>query len=464
MDFLISAFAFIFILGAAVVLHEFGHFIVAKLLKIRVETFSVGFGPRLLGRQWGTTDYRLSLIPLGGYVKLGGDESNAPIEGEGQSDIPANERFDLRPKFHKFLVAVAGPVMNIITALSVPFIGAMILGMPITPSPVISSVAAGGAADRAGLKEGDRIVAFNGAENPTWERIRGDALLSPDRPLPLSVDRNGQIVNLTITPRKQVENGESIGELDFNPDFGELPAIVGPVEPKSPAEEAGMKTGDRILSINGTRVRNKEQVTQFIQDHKKEPIHLVVARNGQRVELTAQVRRLPDGSERLGFAFGRETSLKQAGPIEALGYAFRTNIEVLRLTGIALGQVITGDRSAQDTLAGPIGIARASAMAAHMWGWEGIFSMLGTLSLHLGIMNLLPIPVLDGGAIFLLIVEAVLGWVGITLSLRMRERIQQFGFVVLILLMGFAITNDLVKEASRWRGTDNQRPAATAPK
>jgi regulator of sigma E protease len=227
MDFLISAFAFIFILGAAVVLHEFGHFIVAKLLKIRVETFSVGFGPRLLGRQWGTTDYRLSLIPLGGYVKLGGDESNAPIEGEGQSDIPANERFDLRPKFHKFLVAVAGPVMNIITALSVPFIGAMILGMPITPSPVISSVAAGGAADRAGLKEGDRIVAFNGAENPTWERIRGDALLSPDRPLPLSVDRNGQIVNLTITPRKQVENGESIGELDFNPDFGELPAIVG---------------------------------------------------------------------------------------------------------------------------------------------------------------------------------------------------------------------------------------------
>src|SRR6266478_2662031 len=132
---------FVFILGAAVTLHEFGHFLVAKLLKIRVETFSFGFGPRLFGRQWGTTDYRISAIPLGGYVKLGGDESNAPIEGEGASDIPACERFDLRPRWQRVLVALAGPAMNILTALTIPFAGAMIYGVPTTPAPIVSYVA-----------------------------------------------------------------------------------------------------------------------------------------------------------------------------------------------------------------------------------------------------------------------------------------------------------------------------------
>src|SRR6476659_10318612 len=140
MTWLIGMFAFIFILGAAVVLHEFGHFIVAKLFKIRVETFSVGFGPRLFGRKWGQTDYRVSAIPLGGYVKLGGDESNAPIEGESAPDIPACERFDLRPRWQRIAVAVAGPIMNILTALAIPFAAGLIYGVPATPAPVVSSV------------------------------------------------------------------------------------------------------------------------------------------------------------------------------------------------------------------------------------------------------------------------------------------------------------------------------------
>src|SRR2546421_5946050 len=156
----ISILAFIFILGAAVTLHEFGHFIVAKLLQMRVETFSFGFGPRLFGLKLGTTDYRISLVPLGGYVKLGGDESNAPIEGEGASDIPAGERFDLRPRWQRVLVALAGPVMNILTALTIPFAAALMYGVPSMPAPVVSLVRQGGSADQAGLKPGDRIVAF----------------------------------------------------------------------------------------------------------------------------------------------------------------------------------------------------------------------------------------------------------------------------------------------------------------
>src|SRR5215207_4712427 len=198
MTYLIYALGFIFILGSAVVLHEFGHFIVAKLFKIRVETFSVGFGPRLFGKRWGQTDYRVSAIPLGGYVKLGGDESNAPLEGGSAPDIPPGEMYNLRPRWQRVLVALAGPVMNILTALAIPFAGAFVYGVPATPSPVVYYVHQGGAAESAGLKEGDRIISFNGNKNPSWDVISGDALLSPGRPLPVIVERDGSQVSLTI--------------------------------------------------------------------------------------------------------------------------------------------------------------------------------------------------------------------------------------------------------------------------
>src|SRR6267378_3150663 len=150
MTYLTYLVAFISILGSAVVIHEFGHFIVAKLFKIRVETFSVGFGPRLFGKKWGDTDYRVSAIPLGGYVKLGGDESNAPIEGESAPDIPREERFDLRPRWQRIAVALAGPIMNILTALTIPLAAGLMYGIPATPAPIVSSVAPGGAAEVAG--------------------------------------------------------------------------------------------------------------------------------------------------------------------------------------------------------------------------------------------------------------------------------------------------------------------------
>ena len=237
--YLLYLVAFIAILGSAVVIHEFGHFIVAKLFKIRVETFSVGFGPRLFGKKWGHTDYRVSAIPLGGYVKLGGDDSNAPLEGESAPDIPLNERFDLRPRWQRVLVALAGPVMNVLTALAIPLAGALMYGVPAVPAPVVSSIASGGASAAAGLQRGDRIVSFNGIEHPKWDTIRGDALLSPGQPLPVVVERNGQRVPLTITPIARTEDGETAGVLDFLPDYGDVPVIVRDVTPNSPASEAG---------------------------------------------------------------------------------------------------------------------------------------------------------------------------------------------------------------------------------
>ena len=462
---IIGVLAFIFILGAAVTLHEFGHFIVAKLLKIRVETFSIGFGPRLWGFKKGTTDYRVSAIPLGGYVKLGGDESNAPIEGESAPDIPANERFDLRPRYQRIMVAIAGPVMNILTALAIPFAGALMYGVQATPPPVVRQVVPGGAAEQAGLKPGDRIVVFDGNDNPKWKTIADDALLSPGQPLPLEVERNGQRIKLTISPTPHTEEGETVGFLDFLPDYGNVPIVVRDLVPNSPASESGLRIGDRILAVNGEPVKSAEQVSQFIREHKGQPVTLRVGRAGSSVDITATPRLLnaQETRERLGFTPDEEIPFERVGPVGASVAAFELNWEYMRVTGKALGQLFAGKRSVRNTLSGPIGIYRVAATSANRLGWAGVFSTLGFLSLNLGVFNLLPIPVLDGGAIFLLLVEGVLALVGLTISMRIRERIQQVGFVMVILLMVFVITNDILKQVSISRGGGGDSPPAASP-
>jgi regulator of sigma E protease len=458
MPSLIGILAFILILGAAVVLHEFGHFLVAKLLKIRVETFSVGFGPRLFGRRWGNTDYRVSAIPLGGYVKLGGDESNAPLEGASAPDIPEHEMFNLRPRYQRFLVALAGPVMNILTALSIPFIAALMFGVPNTPVPIVSFVIKDGAADVAGLKPGDRIVQFNGVENAKWDSIFGDGLLSPDQTLPLVVDRNGERVSLSIKPTPHTENGDTAGFLDFWPDNGGFPVVVEEVTPGSPAAEAGFQPGDRVVVVGGQQVRSAAQVTGYVREHPNQPIRLTVQRKGSPVEIETNSRRLASG--KLGIGIGDDFPLHKAGLSGAASYAYRTNLEIIKLTGKALGQVFAGKRSVRNTLSGPIGIYRAASTQVERLGWDGFFQMLGFLSLNLGVFNLLPIPVLDGGAIFLLLIEGALAVIGLTLSTTVRERIQQVGFVMVILLMVFVISNDLLKTFSPEPAT---KPTATSP-
>ena len=456
---LIYAFAFIFILGSAVVLHEFGHFIVAKLFKIRVETFSVGFGPRLFGKKWGHTDYRISAIPLGGYVKLGGDESNAPLEGASAQDIPQEEMYNLRPRWQRVLVALAGPVMNILTALAIPFTAAFMYGVPATPSPVVYYIQEGGAADQAGLQPGDRIVSFNGTDNPSWDVITGDALLSPGHALPVVINRNGSEMALTVTPTTRTENGESAGYLDFIPDYGGLPVVVGDVTPGSPAQEAGLKEGDRFVTIGGETIKSSEQVTQYIRSHNAQQIPITVQRDGQNVQLTTSERRM-DG--KLGVVVAEQYPLHAATVGSAFKYAYNQNIQILRLTGKALGQVFSGQRSVRNTLSGPIGIYQATQKSVEKLGWDGVFGMLGFLSLNLGIFNLLPIPVLDGGAIFLLLIEGMLALIGLSISPGVRDRIQQVGFVMVLMLMVFVLANDMLKSFGGNREPE-QPPAASTP-
>src|SRR5688572_31376430 len=204
-DYLIVILAVVFVLGVAINIHEFGHFLVAKLFGMRVEAYSFfGLGPRIWGFKVGHTDYRISAIPLGAYVKLYGDEATAPLEGGDSDDekVPESELYELRPRWQKFLVMLGGPFMNIVLALSIPFGMALAYGVPANPAPIVGLVKAGGAAEKAGIQVGDRIVSFDGIENPSWDRIRDDALLIPEKAVPVTVERAGQRIPLTITPTK----------------------------------------------------------------------------------------------------------------------------------------------------------------------------------------------------------------------------------------------------------------------
>lgn len=460
----------LFILGIAINIHELGHFLVAKFFGMRVEAYSFfGLGPRVWGKKIGHTDYRISAIPLGAYVKLYGDEATGPLEGKDETTepVPASELYELRPRWQKFLVMLGGPFMNLVLALSIPFGTAMINGIPATPAPIIGSVRADGASASAGIKAGDRIVSFNGIENPTWRQITVQAGINPEKPLPLTVERGGQRVQMEVTPRKEVVfAGQNAGLLDAEPDAGVVPVVVGAVQPNTPAEEAGLKPGDRLVSLNGETARNSQQASALVQQFKSAPINITVEREGQLKNLTATVRKLDDGTERLGFGFSRgEMAMEPATFGTAINFAFSSNWENLQATGAVLGQVFSGKRSVKDSgLGGPVGIFQQSAEATRLMGWEGFFLILTVISLSLGIFNLLPIPMLDGGQIMVLGIDKVMSWFGRTLSIVARERIQLTGLAVILLLMVFVLFLDFSRIASGIGGSSDKPPAVEQKK
>ena len=443
----------LFILGIAINIHELGHFLVAKFFGMRVEAYSFfGLGPRLFGFKYGHTDYRISAIPLGAYVKLYGDEATAPLEGGETTNeqVPASELYELRPRWQKFFVMIGGPFMNIVLALSIPFASALMYGVPAMPTPIVGAIKQDGAAAQAGIKPGDRIVAFNGRENPTWRNIEVDAALHPGQPMPIVVERAGQRVPLNIVPSKVEMSGQSFGTLDIDPDAGVKPVVIGRVENGSPAADAGLQPGDRVVAINGTNIRNWQQLVTFVQENKAAPLNVTVERNGKTEELTAQVRKLPDGQERLGIGPAQMSVPREPATVAtAFNHAANTNLEILQMTGTALGQVFTGNRAARDTVSGPVGIFQQSAQAAQAMGWEGVFAMLMAISLSLGIFNLLPIPMLDGGQIFVLGIEGVMALFGMKLSMLVRERIQIAGFAIILLLMVTVMFIDISRIVGR---------------
>ncbi|GIU82363.1 MAG: RIP metalloprotease RseP [Acidobacteria bacterium] len=447
MEVVIAILAVIFVLGVAINIHEFGHFIIAKLFRMRVEAYSFfGLGPRIWGFKIGHTDYRISAIPLGAYVKLYGDEATASLEGgvSKEEEVPKHELYELRPRWQKFLVMIGGPLMNILLALAIPFIIALTYGVPSNPAPIIGFVKPGGEAEKAGLKPGDRIVKFDGIENPTWRRIERDALLMPEKPIPITVEREGSRVDLFITPVKVVENGQAFGILDFEPDLGAEPVVVGRLEPSMPAAQSGLQVGDWVVSVNGKPVRNRQEMKKLINEAKDQPIRLSVVRNGERLEIeTRAVQKDNDWLIGIGFNNNLSSARESVGILGALNFAWETNMEILRMTAKAFGQVSTGERSARDTVAGPIGIVQIIVQMVTSAGFLGLLSLLGIISLNLGIFNLLPIPLLDGGQIMMLGIEKVYSMFGKTMSMAIKERIQMVGLVLILILIILTTFNDI---------------------
>jgi regulator of sigma E protease len=447
MEILIAILAVVFVLGVAINIHEFGHFIVAKILGMRVEAYSFfGLGPRIWGFKRGHTDYRISAIPLGAYVKLYGDEATSSLEGgssEGER-VPESELYELRPRWQKFLVMVGGPAMNILLALAIPFGMALSKGVPANPSPIVGYVKPAGAGEQAGIKPGDRIVAFDGIESPTWQRIQNDSMLSPEKEIPVTVERGGQRIPLTVKPAKVVEGGNTIGLLEIEPE-GETAPVVAEVVPENlPAAAAGVQKGDLVTSINGAPVRNPADAKQKIIENGANPIRLMVSRNGEAKEIVVNPEVKEGAAPRIGVQFGSQYRAREAvGIAGAAAYAWNSNMEILRMTAKAFGQVSKGERSAGETFSGPIGIVQIISQVATSAGFEGLLFLLGLISLNLGIFNLLPIPMLDGGQIMMLGIEKVYSWFGKTVSMVMRERIQLVGLAVILFLMVFTIFNDI---------------------
>src|SRR5262245_8581959 len=426
-------------LCAMIVIHEFGHFIVAKMLGIAVETFSVGFGPRLFGRTIGETDYRFSAIPLGGYVKFRGENLEL-LQGKSEGSI---DEFLSHPKWKRFLVAVAGPVFNIVTAILIPT-AAILIGFQDevynSQQVVIGEVRPGSTADQSGLKQGDRIITFSNQKNPTWADFRDMVFTKPGEDIPLTVIRHGQTIDLKLRPRVEMRGDEQVGVVDLDPAITYVG--VGRVNPGTPAERAGLKPGDKITAINGNHVSGWHQFRSTVQEGRE--VSLTVVRGQETQTVTAKPENI-DGSYLLGFARRFETQLMKADSLtEALRYGWNYNIRILKFTGEIFKQIFSAKRSARTAIGGPIKIAEQTIETYDMFGFAGVIQLMGLLSLNLGIFNLFPIPVLDGGVILLIFIEWILGLLGLTLTMNFRERFQQVGFVLVLLLMGFVIINDAV--------------------
>jgi regulator of sigma E protease len=438
-DFFIAVLAVGVILGFMILIHEFGHYAVAKLLGVRVEVFSIGFGKRLIGFRKGETDYRIAAIPLGGYVKMSGEN---PMDQ--RTDDPAE--FMNHPRWHRFLIAIAGPVMNIALAIGLlAFVYSIHFEYPIflDQPAVISWIKKDSPAAKAKLLAGDRIVHIDGVDdaNPTWEQVEPRVMLSPNQPLNVTIQRGVKTFTTSITPTPITVS--QIGSAGWNPSES---VVVGDLEPDKPAAKAGLQEEDKIIAVDGKPLPAIDALIEGLQETKDKPIELTVLRGSQTLKfnVTPILSDTEDPGEkryRIGFVPEHEMKTGRLPFVQALQRSLQENKKTSLLI-LELVQKLVQHKVSLRTIEGPIGIGRAAGAAATEKGWTPLLSLTAAISLNLGIFNLLPIPILDGGVIMLLFVESLMRR---DISLHIKERIYQAAFVFLVLFATMVIYNDIVK-------------------
>jgi regulator of sigma E protease len=425
--------AFAIVFGILVFVHEFGHFFMAKLVGIRVETFSFGYGKRLFGVKKGETDYRVSLIPMGGYVKFAGEEA---LEGMKKSEKPKPGDFMAAKRWQRFLVIFMGPVMNLVLAVVVmAFINMNGVQVPEYQSktPEIGWVAPDSPAEKAGLKPGDVILSINGKETDAWNDVELAVGTRPDKEIDVRIRRDGKIENVDLTTESKTRY--SMGYAGF---FGKIKTQVTMVSPGSPAEEAGLKPGDVIQAINGEPVYFYRFV-EVIENNPGNTLDFLVKRDGKNIHLDVTPKQEGDVG-RIGITQTPQSQIEQYGFFQSFARSVNENIRLVGLVVDFIRNLIIGEASTRQ-LGGPIEIANFSYAAMRM-GAMALFSWIAFISLQLGIINLVPVPVFDGGQMLVLSLE---GLFRKDFSPKVKQIIMQIGFAIFIFLIVFIILNDVAK-------------------
>jgi regulator of sigma E protease len=424
----------VLVLGLMIFVHELGHFLAAKAFGVRVLVFSLGFGKRLLHWTREDTDYRISALPFGGYVKMAGDDPSAERQGEPWE-------FLAKPRWQRFVIVAMGPTMNVLLAVL------LLAGLyrfhfqkpAYEEQPArVGDVEADSPASQIGLEPGDLVVLLDGLQHPRWEDLQMKILTTVGEAMPLEVERDGKILNLALTPR--AEGPDRVGDAGLYP---YAPGVIDKVEPGLPASQAGLLPGDQIVGIGGHKVLYWPRVAYLLQSGKGKTVQLSILRGGREFQTTLTpvlTDVMGEKRWRIGVSFHNDMIVRKLPVGSALKAAYQDNLRDCLETFDVLGKILT-HRLSPRSLAGPIGIAQLSG-EAYRAGLPELIMLVSFISLQLGIFNLLPIPVLDGGVILMLLVE---GLIRHDLSVRVKERVVQVGFIFLLLLVVFLMCNDIMR-------------------
>jgi regulator of sigma E protease len=427
-----TVLAFLIVFGILVFIHEFGHFFMAKLVGVRVEVFSFGYGKRLLGFKKGQTDYRISVLPMGGYVKFLGEGIFEPDRALAPDDFMAKKRWQ------RFLVILMGSVMNIVLAIVI-VAGTNMAGVTfpeyLDQKPVIGWIEPGSPADKAGLRVEDEILSVDGKKVPTWSDLELAIGTKPDKQLTLEIERDGRVQSVHMVTGKLKGTKYEIGYAGF---AAKILTQVQVVSPGSPAEKGGMRAGDLIQAINGQPI-NANKFLEVIEKSPGKELEFGLIRDGKPVTLFITPRQ--EGKlGKIGVLQSVKSVVKKFGFLAAIKESVKYNAKLFFMVIEVIKNLLTGQASVKQ-LSGPLDIAGLSYATFRM-GFMAFISWIGFISLQLGVFNLFPIPVFDGGQLFVLILEGIFRR---DFSPKARQIWMQIGFVIFIILIGFILLNDIVK-------------------